>query len=157
MYVEKTRTWDDNFNDIIRTVFFTDDKLKEQMCVPEGTTIMQFIEKYFIMDASPDEILTNEPVRVVCYDTEGLGQRNMHVRGNYKNFDIFVQQKVLHTAGQDRLQRRTSLIAERIKYQLLRNTNICHLRFYYEDEYDLWTKVVGYKRYHLTFFYYTTV
>lgn len=29
MYVEKTRTWDDNFNDIIRTVFFTDDKLKE--------------------------------------------------------------------------------------------------------------------------------
>lgn len=77
---------------------------------------MQFIEKYFIVDASPDEILTNEPVRVVVYDTEGLGQRNMHVKGNYKAFDIFVRQNVLHTASQDRLQRRTTLIAERIKY-----------------------------------------
>ena len=28
-YVEKTKTWDDNWNDVIRTILFKDNKLKE--------------------------------------------------------------------------------------------------------------------------------
>jgi len=28
MYAEKTRTWDDNWNNVIRTELFQDDKLK---------------------------------------------------------------------------------------------------------------------------------
>lgn len=28
-YVEKTKTWDDDWNEVIRTVLFKDEKLKE--------------------------------------------------------------------------------------------------------------------------------
>lgn len=28
MYVEKTRTWDDNWNNVIRKILFQDEKLK---------------------------------------------------------------------------------------------------------------------------------
>ena len=33
-YVEKTRTWQDNWNNVIRRVLFQDSKLKELMLVP---------------------------------------------------------------------------------------------------------------------------
>lgn len=41
-YVEKTRTWQDNWNNVIRNVLFPDDKLKELMLVPTDTDIMTF-------------------------------------------------------------------------------------------------------------------
>ena len=59
-YVEKTKTWDDDWNDVIRTVFFKDEVLKHLMMVPEGTPIVAFITKYFIEDAAPDALLTKE-------------------------------------------------------------------------------------------------
>lgn len=64
---------------------------------------------------------------------------------------------VLHTATDDRLQNRYDLIAERLKYLLLREKSICGLSFSYEDDYNLWTKTIGYKRYHIVFSYKTTV
>ena len=156
-YVEKTRTWQDNWNNVVRNVLFADTKLKELMLVPEGTDIMTFQKKYFIRDGSTDELLTNEKVRVVAYDELGSSTWNKGVRVKYKNFDIFVSEDVEHTADIDRLKSRQILIAERIKYLLLRQKVCEHMHFEYEDEYDMWTKTVGYKMYKLTFFYKTTI
>ena len=156
-YVEKTRTWQDNWNNVIRNVLFTDTKLKELMLIPAGTDIMTFQRKYFIRDGSTDELLTNEKVRVVHYDEQGSPTFNPNVRVKYKNFDIFVSEDVEHTADVDRLKSRQVMIAERIKYLLLRDKICQNMHFRYEDEYDQWTKTVGYKMYKLTFFYKTTI
>ena len=126
------------------------------MCVPPDCKITQFIERYFIEDQSSGEIITDEAVRVICSDVEGKGFYNSHVRLKYKEFDIYVKDNVLHTATTDRLQNRYDLIAQRIKYLLLRNRVVEGLRFSYEDEFNLWTKTTGYKRYHLVFSYKTT-
>ena len=155
-YVEKTRTWQDNWNNVVRNVLFRDDKLKELMMVPVETDILTFQKKYFIRDGSTDELLSNEKVRIVAYDEEGSATFNKNVRVKYKNFDIFVSEDVEHTADIDRLRSRQVMIAERIKYLLLRQKVVEHLHFEYEDEYDQWTKTVGYKMYKLTFFYKTT-
>lgn len=79
-YVEKTRTWKDNWNNVVRRVFFRDEELKRLMCIPPDCKITQFIEKYFIEDQSSGEIITNEAVRVICMDAEGSGFYNSHVR-----------------------------------------------------------------------------
>ena len=155
-YVEKKRTWQDNWNNIIRYVLFQDKKLKDLMLVPEGTNILTFQDKYFIRDGSTDELLTNEKVRIVYHDAQGWDPSSAHVRGKYKEFDIFVSDDVEHTATDDLLQSRQVLIAQRLKYLLLRERVCQGIRFQYEDEYDLWTNTVGYKEYRLTFFYKTT-
>ena len=156
-YMEQNRSWQDNWNNVVRNVIFPDEKLKELMLVPEGTDIVKFTDKYFIRDGSTDELLTNEKVRIVHHDTFGFDTYNAKVRGKYREFDIYVSEDVEHTASNDWLQSRQVLIAERIKYLLLRRTNTENIRFRYEDEYDQWTKTVGYKMYKLTFFYKTTV
>ena len=156
-YVEKERTWQDNWNNVVRNVLFPDDKLKELMLVPTGTSIVAFQDKYFIRDGSTDELLTNEKVRIVTHDDQGSYTFNKGVNVKYKNFDIYCSEDVEHTADVDRLKSRQVLIAERIKYLLLRQKVCENIRFGYEDEYDLWTKTVGYKLYRLTFFYKTTI
>ena len=156
-YVEKTRTWQDNWNNVVRNEIFPDKKLKELMLVPEGTDIVKFTDKYFIRDGSTDELLTNEKVRIVHHDTEGFDTFNHGVKGKYREFDIFVSEDVEHTATNDWLQSRQVLIAERLKYLLLRKTNCQNIRFRYQDEYDMWCKTVGYKMYRITFFYKVTV
>ena len=125
------------------------------MLVPAGTDILTFINRYFIRDSSTDELLTNEKVRIVHSDTQGLRTGNRYVHGKYKHFDIFVSEDVEHTATRDTLQSRQVLIAQRIKELLLQKREQYGLRFAYEDEYDLWTKTVGYKLYHIVFFYMT--
>lgn len=127
------------------------------MLVPEGTDVLTFIDKYFIRDSSTDELLTNEKVRIIHSDTQGLRTRNRYVQGKYKHFDIFVSEDVERTATRDKLQSRQVLIAQRIKELLLQKKVQYGLQFTYEDEYDLWTKTVGYKLYHIVFFYMTNV
>ena len=156
-YVEKTRTWQDNWNNVIRNVLFPDEKLKALMMIPTGTDILEFQKRYFIRDGSTDELLTNEKVRIVHHDDDGWYTNNRHVRGKFKSLDIYVKEDVEHTADTDRLRSRQVMIAERIKHLLLRSRNCQNLRFEFEDEYDQWTKTVGYKLYKLTFFYITTV
>jgi DNA-directed RNA polymerase subunit L len=104
--VEKTRTWKDNWNNVIRDVLFQDKKLRELMLIPEDCTILQFIDKYFVEDENPDEIMTNEQVRIVYYDSRGRDTGNANVRFRYKEFDIYVHKDVLHNATHDRLQNR---------------------------------------------------
>lgn len=157
MYVEKTRTWDDNWNDWIRYVFFKDEKLKELMLVPEGTSITTFTDKYFIRSSASDEVLTTEKVRIVYYDGEGEMMGSRHVLGHYKMFDIFCSESVERNATNDRLKRRQILIAERLKYLILHNPVRYGLHFYPGDEFDVWTKTIGYTAYHVDFFYITTV
>lgn len=156
-YVEQRRTWQDNWNNVVRDEIFPDKKLKQLMLVPEGTDIAKFTDKYFIRDGSTDELLTNEKVRIVHHDTEGFDTYNPNVKGKYREFDIFVSEDVEHTADNDWLRSRQVLIADRLKYLLLRKRNCHNLRFRYQDEYDMWTKTVGYKMYRLTFFYKTTI
>jgi len=156
-YVEKTRTWQDNWNNVVRNVLFPDDRLKELMLVPVGTDIITFQKKYFIRDGSTDELLTNEKVRIVCHDDESFKTFNKGVNIKYKVFDIFVKDDVEHTADIDRLRSRQVMIAERIKYLLLRQLYVENMRFGYEDEYDQWTKTVGYKLYRLNLYYKTTI
>lgn len=156
-YVEKSRTWQDNWNNVVRNVLFPDDKLKELMMVPTGTDIVTFQKKYFIRDGSTDELLTTEKVRIVTHDDPGSWTFNKGVNVKYKCFDIYCSEDVEHTADVDRLKSRQVLVAERIKYLLLRQKVCEHIHFEYEDEYDLWTKTVGYKLYRLTFFYKTTI
>lgn len=152
-YVEKLKTWKDNWNDVLRHVFFKDEKLRELMILPEDCGILDFVKRYFVEDMSPDELLVNEAVRIAWYDSEGGDSGNKNVKRKYKEFDIYVKQDHLHNATKDRLQNRCHLIAERLKYLLLRNDYVCRMRFEYEDDYDLWTKTVGYKRYHIAFSY----
>lgn len=156
-YVEKTRTWQDNWNNVVREEIFPDKKLKQLMLIPPDTDIAKFTEKYFIRDGSTDELLTNEKVRIVHHDTQGFDTFNYGVKGKYREFDIYVAEDEEHTAGNDWLKSRQVQIAERIKYLLLRKRYCQNIRFWYEDEYDMWTKTVGYKMYRLTFFYKTTV
>lgn len=150
-YVEKTRTWKDNWNNIVRHVIFKDRKLKQLMLVPVDAPITQFVDKYFIEDETTDELITDEKVRVTYCTTKGYDTGNSNVKLRFLEFDIYVCQDELHTATSDRLQNRYDLIAERIKYLLLRHDRIEHMHYEYEDEYNLFTKVVGYRRYHLVF------
>lgn len=127
------------------------------MLIPANTTIIGFIKRFFIKDAAADEFLIDEKVRVVYCDSQGTGTGNKNVHRKYKEFDIYVKEDVLYNATNDRIKSRCNLIAERLKYLLLKDTHICGLKFAYEDEYELWTKVVGYKRYRITFSYNITV
>ena len=79
------------------------------MCVPNDTPITKFIEKYFIEDAVSSELLTDEKVRIIYYDSDGSDTGNKDVLNRYKEFDIFVKDDVLHTATKDRLQNRYDL------------------------------------------------
>lgn len=157
-YTEKQRTWKDNWNNVIRDVLFPDQKLKDLMLLPDDCTILQFINKYFIESESSDEIVTDEAVRIIYYDSRGRDTGNKNVRLRYKEFDIYVKKDVLHNATNDRLQCRYDLIAERIKYLLLKEKNICHLSFAREEDgYNLFTKLIGYERFHFSFSYKTTI
>lgn len=154
--VLKTKTWKDNWNNVIRHVLFPDEELRKLMLLPDDISIIEFIDKYFIQDENAGEQLISEPVRILYWDSEGRDSGNMNVRNKYKEFDIFVKEDVLHTATNDRLQNRYDQIAERQKYLLLKDTHVQGLRFRYEDDYNLWTKTIGYKRYHVVFSYKTS-
>lgn len=92
-------------------------------------------------------------MRVNYYDEQGYDTGNKNVVRKYKAFDIYVKESELYNATNDRIKSRAALISERIKYLLLKQQVICGLHFDYKDEYDLWTKTVGYYRYHLVFAY----
>ena len=53
--VLKTKTWKDNWNNIIRHVLFPDEELRKLMLLPEDLSIIDFIDKYFIQDENAGE------------------------------------------------------------------------------------------------------
>lgn len=151
-------SWLKEWNDIIRFVFFKDEELKTLMKIPAGTSIIQFVDKYFIRAGYTSEILTNEPVRII-YGTLGSWEtNNQKVSKNTLTFDIFVKQEELHNIGDDRLVYRTDLIADRIK-QLLVSDHFVHntaYKFWIVGECDLGSPVIGYNRKNVTFGYMKT-
>lgn len=153
----KERTWHDNWNDVIRHVLFQDTKLKALMLIPSRDigNIRAFVDRYFVADEMGAEVLTNEPVRVLHYVSEGKSFGD-HVRQKYLHFDIYVKREEVYTVDDDRLRRRDQQIAQRIKELLTDTTYVGNMRYRYEDDFDLGTKTVGYRRYHIVFSYKTT-
>lgn len=156
-YVEKEKTWKDNWNDIVRYVIFKDSRLLQLMHVPFNTNIMEFIDKYFIQNKSGSQVLFNEHVRILYYDDQGRQTGNKNVLNRYKQFDIYVKQDVLHTGDNDRLKNLYDLIDQRLRYLILNNCEKYGLRFKFKDSYALWTKTQGYHRWHVVFSYKTTI
>lgn len=156
--IEKQKTWADNWNDVVRDVLFPDARLKDLMLIPRDkrSDIKAFIEKYLVEDVLPDELITDEDVRILYYETEGMKHDNPHVLRKYLEFDIYVRNAALYTAANDRLRRRDKLIFQRLKELLTGETHVCHLRFRYEDDFPLGAKTVGYRRYHAVFSYMQT-
>lgn len=148
------KTWNDNLNDVIRDVIFPDETLLDMMIIPNNLRddIITFITKYFIKDPSTDEVVTNENVRI-CYYTDNADEIGMNVNRRYIYFDIYVKNEELHTYSNDMLASRTELIADRLRELLTQNRYICNLRFKYVDDYDLYTKQIGYRRYCVCFSY----
>ena len=118
--------------------------------------IREFISRYLLEDALPDEPVVDESARIVYYETEGTKLGTPHVTRKYLAFDIYIKSDVLFTATSDRLQRRDKLISQRLRELLVDKENVCGLRFQFEDEYHLGAKTIGYRRYHLVFSYVTT-
>ena len=118
--------------------------------------IREFIARYFIEDAMPDEPAVDADVRIIYYAEEGSTLGTPHVTKKILAFDIYVKESNLYNATNDRLQRRDKLIAQRLKELLLWKEHVCGLRFQYEDEYHLGARTIGYKRYHLVLSYKTT-
>lgn len=104
----------------------------------------------------PDELVLNEDVRVIYYETEGTQLGTPHVLRKFLAFDIYVKEDALYNVGADRLQRRDKKISQRLKELLTGKEHVCGIRFGYEDEYHLGAKTIGYRRYHLVFSYVTT-
>lgn len=121
----------------------------------DAGNLRTFLDKYFVLDEMGGEILATEQVRVLYYVSEGksLGE---HVRQKFLHFDIYVKREQVYNVDADRLRRRDQCIAQRIHELLTKETYAGNLRFHYEDEFDLATKTVGYRRYHIVFSYKTT-
>ena len=143
---------------MIRDVLFPDAVLKDLMLIPARSqgNIKEFIERYFVEDVMPDELITDEDVRVLYYETEGARLNTPRMKTKYLEFDIFVRNAVLYNATSDRLQRRDKLIFRRIRELLTGAAHVCNLRFQYEDDFHLGAKTVGYRRYHAVFSYMQT-
>ena len=151
------RTWINDWNDVIRHVIWPDEELKSLMMIPEGTTIINFVDKYFIRAGYTNTLLEHEDVRIVYSDIAGSDTDVPNVKKNELCFDIYVRTEHLHNVGNDRLQYRTQLIASRL-VELLTNhgTSGKYLggyRFWPRKEMDLGTRTAGYVRYHVSFEY----
>lgn len=111
--------WINDWNDIIRHVIFSDKELMNLMKIPEKTSIIDFIDRYFIRAGFTNKILSNEDVRIV-YGSTSSATNIDGVTSNVMNFDIYVKLENLHNVGVDRLVMRTQLIAQRLIYLLTR-------------------------------------
>lgn len=144
--------WINDWNDIIRHVIFSDKELMNLMKIPEKTSIIDFIDRYFIRAGFTNKILSNEDVRIV-YGSTSSATNIDGVTSNVMNFDIYVKLENLHNVGVDRLVMRTQLIAQRIIYLLTRVRYNGVYRFYDPVEGDMGTSAVGYARYRVSLSY----
>jgi hypothetical protein len=147
--------WIKAWNKILREVIFHDYDLKRLMRIPPKTGVVQFCENYFIRAGYTNKTLTNEVCRVIYSDIQGTDTDVPNVKKNMMQFDIYVRDDELHTAGDDALVFRTHLIAERLnklltKERYLKETGY---RFWIAGDWDLGTRTTGYSRYTISFYY----
>lgn len=152
--MRKIKTWKDNLNDVVRDVIFSNGELLDLMMIPEAdrNDIIKFIDKYFIRDPAPDEILTTEDVRI-CYGEIAGRQIGKYVLKKMIFFDIYVKNNHLHDVSDDLLVYRTDTICQKLKELLTDSKYVCMIDFNYEDDYGLFTKMVGYTRHRLVLSY----
>lgn len=141
--------WINDWNDIIRHVIFSDKELMNLMKIPEKTSIIDFIDRYFIRAGFTNKILSNEHVRII-YGSTSSATNIDGVTSNVMNFDIYVKLENLHNVGVDRLVMRTQLIAQRLIYLLTHVRYHGVYRFYDPVEGDMGTSAVGYARYRVS-------
>ena len=147
--------WLKAWNTIIRQIIWKDSELKSLMEVPAKTNILQFCDKYFIRAGFTNELLTDEPCRIIYSDIQGGDTEVPNIRKNMMTFDIYVKQEELHNVGNDRLMSRADLIAERL-YKLLTQERYLAgtgYRFWIAGDWDLGTRTVGYVRKTIAFYY----
>jgi len=141
--------WIRDFNDMIRNIIFADPILMQLMKIPDKTSVIEFIDRYFIRAGYTNTILSNESVRIV-YGTFGVPSNNPDVSKNILSFDIYVKNEDMHNVGRDRLQLRTQLIARRLTQLLTDKRYNGVYRFYEPHESDMGTSAIGYARYNLS-------
>lgn len=144
--------WIDDWNEIIREDIFADEVLRALMKLPDGTKIIEFIDRYFIRAGYTNKILTDEDVRIV-YGSVAVPTNISGVTKNQMSFDIYVKNEDLHNVGKDRLVMRTHLIAKRLIYLLTKERYNGAYRFYDPHEGEMGTSAVGYARYNVTLSY----
>lgn len=122
--------------------------------IPEDdrNDIIKFIDKYFIRNPAPDEILTTEDVRI-CYGELAGRSIGKYVLKKMIFFDVYVKNNHLHDVGDDLLVSRTDTICQKLKELLTDQKYVCMIDFSYEDDYGLFTKMVGYTRHRLVLSY----
>ena len=147
--------WQDAWNTIIRKVIWPDHELKTLMKIPPKTGILQFNDQYFIRAGYTNKLLTDEVCRIVYSDIQGSDTPVPNVRKSMLTFDIYVKMDELHNASDDRLQFRTHLIAERLQKLLTKERYLqgTGYRFWVAGDWDLGTRVIGYARYCIAFYY----
>lgn len=141
--------WINDFNTILRDIIFCDEELKRLMMIPEGTNIIDFIDRYFIRAGHTSKLLSNESVRIV-YGGMATGFASDNVTTNVMSFDIYVKNEHLHNSERDRLVMRTQLIGKRLIDLLTKNRYNGVYRFYTPMESDMSTNVIGYTRYNVS-------
>lgn len=114
--MRKIKTWKDNLNDVVRDVIFSNSELLDYMLIPEQDRedIIKFIDKYFIRNPAPDEILTTEDVRI-CYGELAGRSIGKYMLRKLIFFDIYVKNEHLHNVGDDLLVSRADTICQKIK------------------------------------------
>lgn len=90
------------------------------MMIPEKDreNIITYISKYLIRSNAPDEILTDEDVRI-CYSEDSGRSLGKNCLKKILSFDVYVKTKHLHDAGRDLLAFRTDRICQRLKELLI--------------------------------------
>lgn len=147
--------WINAWNQIIREVIFRDYDLKRLMRVPPKTGIIQFTDRYFVRAGFTNKLLTDEVCRIVYADVQGHDTEVPNVKKNMMTFDIYVKNEEMRNVGDDGLQMRTHLIAERLYRLLTKHRYLARTgyRFWIAGDWDLGTRTAGYSRYTIAFYY----
>lgn len=124
------------------------------MLIPEAdqNNIVKFVSNYFIRSTAPDEILTDEDVRI-CYSEYTGRSIGSNCVKKILNCDVYVKTKRLHDCGRDYLSFRTDKICQKLKELLTSEKYVCLIDFSYEDDQDLFSKLAGYTRHRIVFSY----
>lgn len=101
------RSWNEELNDIIRSVFFADEELRRLMKLPETISIIDFIDRYFIRAGFTNTLVVDEPVRIIYGNVASSTTDSPFVLRNEISFDIYVKKEELHNVERDRLMYRT--------------------------------------------------
>lgn len=144
-------SWTNEWNNIIRHTLFQDTELKTLMKIPEGTTIIDFIDNQFVRTGQAGVLLTNQSVRIIYGVINSSDTNNPGVSRDTISFDIYVKNDDQHNVCTDRLVQRNQVIAERLRSLLMNRENTYGYKFYEPKETDLGTSMIGQTRFNISF------